>query len=80
MIDEFLSELDSKQKLELVKYAAIFTGGVLVGYSIKKVIESYDLDVIKDNTKNMVEDYVNPKIKHVDNFVVDVVDEEDNDE
>ncbi|MBR0471571.1 MAG: hypothetical protein IJI98_02605 [Methanosphaera sp.] len=79
MIEDFLSQLDSKQKFDLVKYVSIFAGGVLVGYSVKKILDSYDFDAVRDNAVGMVEDYVNPKIRD-DSVEVELVDEEHNDE
>lgn len=79
MFDELLSNLDSDKKLEIAKYASVFAGGVLVGYSLKKVLDSYDMDVIKENAMNMVDDYINPKSKYPD-FEKETIDDEDKEE
>lgn len=79
MFGELLSELSTNQKMEIVKYATVFAGGMVAGYSIKKVLDSYDFDVIKNNASNLFDEYINPKIRYVDNIDENFVDEEDRD-
>lgn len=72
MLDELWSQLDDNQKKGIIKGAAIFMGGVVVGYAIKKSLESPAIDNIKHNFNDLVTDYFNHQIEYVDE--VEVID------
>ncbi len=40
MFENILSELTYSQKKEIGKYALVFTGGVITGFVLKKVLET----------------------------------------
>lgn len=79
MLEELLSDKNINQKIEIAKYAAIFAGGILVGYSIKKVLDSYDFDVVKSNVTDIIDEYNSSKSEYIDVMVEDAVDVDDKD-
>lgn len=74
MLEKIFSELDSDQKVALTKYAAVFAGGVAVGFAMNRVLESSALENIKYNAIKLADNYFNPKIEYVDE--VEILDDE----
>jgi len=61
MIENLLSNVDTQKKIEIAKYATVFAGGIIVGFTIKKLYDSYDLGTIKDNLNEALTNVSEPK-------------------
>lgn len=51
-------KISSERKLSMVKYAAVFTGGLLLGYGIKKALDSGVVDEIMESASSLVAENV----------------------
>lgn len=79
MIGSFFSEMGKNQKVSIAKYAAVFVGGLAVGFAISKAMDSPIMDDIKSSATAMFNDYANPQVE-IEVVPEEHIDDEENEE